>query len=202
MLRLLCPQWVFDNYEAVTPEFLKEHGVKLLLADLDFTLAPKSQSEPDESLTRWIGALKEAGIEFAILSNNRSPVRVEKFCKPLKVGYVGHAGKPGTRGFHEAMARYGVNAGETAMLGDKLLTDTLGARRSGVLMLMVEPRGGAVGAWKPCAARPAAAVQGRKRARRAEKALKFANFTHNIKKNTCIAALYAVKYHRFRTDTL
>ena len=35
-----------------------------------------------------------------------------------------------------------------------------------------------------------------------EKALKFANFTHNIKKNTCIAALYAVKYHRFRTDTL
>ena len=123
MLRLLCPQWVFDNYEAVTPEFLKEHGVKLLLSDLDFTL------------------------EFAILSNNRSPVRVEKFCKPLKVGYVGHAGKPGTRGFHEAMARYGVNAGETAMLGDKLLTDTLGARRSGVLMLMVEPRGGAVGAW-------------------------------------------------------
>ena len=41
MLKLLCPQWVFDNYEAVTPEFLKEHGVKLLLADLDFTLAPK-----------------------------------------------------------------------------------------------------------------------------------------------------------------
>mgnify|MGYP002975912023 FL=1 len=147
MLRLLCPQWVFDNYEAVTPEFLKEHGVKLLLADLDFTLAPKSQSKPDESLTRWIGALKEAGIEFAILSNNRSPVRVEKFCKPLKVGYVGHAGKPGTRGFQEAMARSGVGAGETAMLGDKLLTDALGARRSGVLMLMVEPRGGAVGAW-------------------------------------------------------
>lgn len=51
MLKLLCPQWVFDNYEAVTPEFLKEHGVKLLLSDLDFTLAPKSQSKPDESLT-------------------------------------------------------------------------------------------------------------------------------------------------------
>lgn len=147
MLRLLCPQWVFDNYEAVTPEFLKEHGVKLLLADLDFTLAPKSQSEPDESLTRWIGALKEAGIEFAILSNNRSPVRVEKFCKPLGIGYVGHAGKPGTHGFQEAMARSGVGAGETAMLGDKLLTDMLGARRSGVLMLMVEPKGGPDGAW-------------------------------------------------------
>ena len=30
MLRFLCPQWVFDNYEAVTPEFLKEHGVKVI----------------------------------------------------------------------------------------------------------------------------------------------------------------------------
>ena len=104
-------------------------------------------SSDRERIHHELDALKEAGIEFAILSNNRSPVRVEKFCKPLKVGYVGHAGKPGTRGFHEAMARYGVNARETAMLGDKLLTDTLGARRSGVLMLMVEPRGGAVGAW-------------------------------------------------------
>ena len=36
---------------------------------------------------------------------------------------------------------------ETAMLGDKLLTDMLGANRSGVLALMVEPRGGAKGAW-------------------------------------------------------
>ena len=45
------------------------------------------------------------------------------------------------------MARSGVGAGETAMLGDKLLTDTLGARRSGVLMLMVEPKGGPDGVW-------------------------------------------------------
>ena len=33
------------------------------------------------------------------------------------------------------------------MLGDKLLTDMLGANRSGILALMVEPRGGAKGAW-------------------------------------------------------
>ena len=33
------------------------------------------------------------------------------------------------------------------MLGDKLLTDVLGARRSGVRALMVEPLGGPVGSW-------------------------------------------------------
>ena len=41
----------------------------------------------------------------------------------------------------------GASAAETAMLGDKLLTDILGARRSGVLALMVEPLGGPVGLW-------------------------------------------------------
>lgn len=54
MLSLLCPQWVFDDYTAVTPEFLHARGVKLLLSDLDFTLAPKKQSEPDEKLKAWI----------------------------------------------------------------------------------------------------------------------------------------------------
>lgn len=147
MLSLLCPQWVFDDHTAVTPEFLKEHDVRLLLCDLDYTLAPKRQRDPDETLRRWIAALRTEGITVAILSNNRSPVRVERFCAPLGIGYVGHAGKPAVRGFREAMARYGAAAGETAMLGDKLLTDVLGARRSGVLALMVEPKGGPQGTW-------------------------------------------------------
>ena len=33
------------------------------------------------------------------------------------------------------------------MLGDKLLTDVLGASRSGVWAVMVEPAGGPRGAW-------------------------------------------------------
>ncbi len=45
------------------------------------------------------------------------------------------------------MERAGFSPAQTAMLGDKLLTDVLGARRSGVLAIMVEPLGGPVGAW-------------------------------------------------------
>ena len=84
-----------------------------------------------------------------ILSNNRSPVRVERFCRDLGITYEGHAGKPKVGGFQRAMARMGagVTPRETAMLGDKLLTDMLGANRAGVLPLMVEPLGGPRGAW-------------------------------------------------------
>ena len=73
--------------------------------------------------------------------------RVERFCRELGISYEGHAGKPSARGFRRAMARVGVTPEETAMLGDKLLTDMLGANRAGVLPLMVEPLGGPQGAW-------------------------------------------------------
>ena len=91
---------------------------------------------------------EKAGIRFAIISNNRSGRRVTDFCASLGVPYVGHAGKPSPRGLEEAMARIGAKRQETAMLGDKLLTDMLAARRAGVLALMVEPVGGAVTAWQ------------------------------------------------------
>ena len=143
----LRPDRVYDGYEQIGGQVLAARGIKLLLCDLDYTLAPKSQREPDETVRRWIASLREAGVEVMILSNNRSPARVEQFCRELGISYEGHAKKPGTAGFRRAMARRGVTAAETAMLGDKLLTDMLGANRSGVLALMVEPRGGAVGLW-------------------------------------------------------
>ena len=143
----LCPDYVFDSYREITPELLRDLGIRLLLSDLDYTLAPKSVPEPDDALLDWVGRLRQAGVTLMILSNNRSSARVERFCSGLGISYVGHAGKPARRGFEEAMRRHGASAGETAMLGDKLLTDALGASRSGITMLMVEPEGGPRGAW-------------------------------------------------------
>ena len=83
-----------------------------------------------------------------ILSNNRSGKRVNAFCHQLGIDYVGHAQKPLPKGLRRAMDKAGVTAGETAMLGDKLLTDVLAANLSGVIALMVEPAGGAVTPWQ------------------------------------------------------
>lgn len=145
---LLIPHWVFDDYTAVTPDFLRERGVTLLLTDLDYTLAPKSVHEPDGAVRAWLASLKAAGVTVAILSNNRSPRRVRRFCEGLGIDFVGHAQKPSKKGYCRAMEKFGTPPEHTAMLGDKLLTDILGAKRSGVLALMVEPKGGALGLWQ------------------------------------------------------
>ena len=147
---LLTPHWVFDDYTAVTPDFLRAHGVTLLLTDLDYTLAPKSVHEPDDAVRAWLAALAAAGVTVAVLSNNRSPRRVQRFCAGLGIDFVGHAQKPSRRGYRRALEKFKTPPEHTAMLGDKLLTDILGAKRSGVLA--------------PC---PAGAVLARERARRA-----------------------------------
>lgn len=143
----LVPDRLYRRYTDITPQMMQEWGIKLLLCDLDYTLAPRSVARPDAEVLNWVNAMKAVGVEVMILSNNRSPVRVETFCKDMGITYVGHAGKPAKRGYREAMAKAGVTERETAMLGDKLLTDVLGAKRSNVLALMVEPLGGPVGAW-------------------------------------------------------
>ena len=140
----LRPDRVLDTYQQADSALLHALGVRLLLTDLDYTLAPKRVKEPDEKLYDWIRELERGGIQVAILSNNRSPKRVRKFCSVLGIDYVGHAKKPLRTGYLRAMEKFGTGAGETAMLGDKLLTDCLGAHRAGLTMLMVEPSGGAV----------------------------------------------------------
>ena len=144
----MTPDTVFDDFGQITPEYLRRRGVKLLLSDLDYTLAAKSTRTPPPAVQVWIDSLRQAGITFMIVSNNRSGRRVTDFCAQLGVPYQGHAKKPSPKGLEAAMERAGCQREETAMLGDKLLTDVLAANRAGVLALMVEPVGGAVTAWQ------------------------------------------------------
>ena len=76
----MTPYRVFDSYRSITPAFFMRHGIRLLLCDLDYTLAPKSQPEPDADLRRWLSDVRAAGVEVMILSNNRSSKRVDDFC--------------------------------------------------------------------------------------------------------------------------
>ena len=143
----LIPDYVFWDYKSVTPTFLRELGVTMLMTDLDYTLAPKSRRKPDDAVRQWLQELRDAGVTVMVISNNRSSTRAGEFCDALGVPYVRHAGKPSRRGLREGMERAGKKPSECAFLGDKLLTDVLAAKRMGIPALMVEPLEGPVGAW-------------------------------------------------------
>lgn len=134
----LVPDYVFDTYRDVTPEFLTSLGIRALLIDIDNTLAPYEQELPDENIIAWFKALQENDIRAALISNNE-PARVELFNSLLSLPAYPDSKKPGSKTLIEAMNEMGVDASVTAGLGDQLLTDTLAVHRLGMISLIVPP---------------------------------------------------------------
>ncbi|MBU5434195.1 YqeG family HAD IIIA-type phosphatase [Pseudoflavonifractor sp. MSJ-37] len=128
----------FRSVLDISPQWLAGEGIRLLLADLDNTLAPYGE-EPDEAVRAWAGSLAAAGVDLFLLSNSRKPARPGRCAGVLGIPFLGHAGKPKTGGFFRAMERMGAAPAETAVVGDQIFTDILGGNRAGVRTLLVEP---------------------------------------------------------------
>lgn len=118
---------------------LQKRGITLLLLDLDNTIAPYQTAVPDPQLCDWVKQLREQGVEAFVLSNSRKPARVQNFAEKLGVPFLRRAGKPKRRGFQTAMKSMGRSEAETAMVGDQIFTDILGANRAGICSILVKP---------------------------------------------------------------
>ena len=129
----------YDSVADLDPQVLAAKGIRLVLADLDNTLVRYGPGDPAPEVLAWREELRTAGVELFLLSNSRKPDRPGHYAGRLDIPCLGHAGKPKTAGFEQAMARMGRTAAQTAMVGDQIFTDILGARRMGILALLVEP---------------------------------------------------------------
>ena len=132
MARPILAHWAGRSIFDIEPAALARRGIRLLLADLDNTLAPYGEPEPTQAVRDWAAALGEQGITLFVLSNNRHPERPRRFSQALGVPFLGHAGKPKPGGFRRAMEQMGCTPEQTAIGGDQLFTDILGGRNAGV----------------------------------------------------------------------
>ena len=135
---LLTPDFMFESFDAITVPFLQQQGICALLIDIDNTLAPYEQPEPDERIRAWFAALAAAGIRASLISNNHAP-RVELFNRTLGLDAYPDSGKPGRKMLEYAMKQMGVEHSECAMLGDQLLTDSYAGKHIGLPSLIVPP---------------------------------------------------------------
>lgn len=135
----LIPRGVYPSVTHIRPEALAAKGIKLVLADLDNTLVAYGVPEPTPEIIQWKNDLEKAGIQLFLLSNSRKPTRASHFAQSLGIPFQGHSGKPKRGGYFRAMERMGCRPEETVMVGDQIFTDTLGANRSGVVPLLIQP---------------------------------------------------------------
>ena len=134
----LIPDEIFEHIQDVTPEWLFARGVRGLAVDLDNTLAFYGQRKPEPEVVAWVRRIVDAGIPVVIVTNN-SESRVMVFCEPLGVPFVHRAGKPRLKGMRRAIRILGLPPDHIAQLGDQVYTDVWGAKRSGMLAILVQP---------------------------------------------------------------
>lgn len=142
MKDFFTPDYMFDTFDAVTPDFLQSIGVRMLLIDIDNTLAPYEEPDPNGRVIAWFAELKKAGIQAALVSNN-GPERVERFSKPLfdAFGVIAYPNshKPFAGTLECAMKACEATPAETAMLGDQILTDSFAGKHIGLRAIIVPP---------------------------------------------------------------
>lgn len=135
---LLQPDYTFLCYRDLKPDFLREQGIDTLLLDIDNTLAPYEQPEPDEHIRTWLSSLREAGVKVAFLSNNHGE-RVELFSQTLGVPVQYDSHKPLPFKAKKLLKRLGADRGRAALMGDQIFTDVLCAHLSGMRAFLVPP---------------------------------------------------------------
>ncbi len=121
----------------LTPVFLRDNGIRLLMLDFDNTIVPYTTNVPTEEMAAWLRAMLASDIRVCVVSNSRNE-RVKKFCAAYGLDCITRAKKPGADGIRRCLEKYGIPAREAALAGDQIYTDTLGGNLAGVRTILVE----------------------------------------------------------------
>jgi HAD superfamily phosphatase (TIGR01668 family) len=118
---------------------LRQQGIRGLLFDLDNTLGPHRFLNLEERACDLIRQLEIQGFRIALISNHSGHGRERMGEKIPGILIFFNAKKPFRSSFERALAALQISSQETAMVGDQLLTDVLGAKRCGLYTVLVEP---------------------------------------------------------------
>ena len=133
----LLPQLITDALTDLTPDLLHRRGIQLLMLDFDNTIVPYTTNTPTPLMETWLRTMCASDIRLCVVSNSKKD-RVKKFCAAYGMDCITHAKKPFSKGIRQCLELYGLPAGQCALVGDQIFTDTLGANCCGVQSILVK----------------------------------------------------------------
>lgn len=137
MLERFYPDYEAESAYDIDYRGLYQKGCRGIIFDIDNTLVPHG-APADERAVALFGRLHRLGYATLLLSNNKEP-RVKSFAQQVDSLYLFKAGKPGRRGYLQAMEQMGTDRFSTLFVGDQLFTDVWGARRVGITSYLTRP---------------------------------------------------------------
>lgn len=138
-MNLWKPDFLFDHYTEITPEWCQKEKVKFILSDLDGTLAAWNE-DADEEFVAWYRSIEQVGTGVIIVSNNEQK-RVDDFTKTCSLVGYGACKKPLTKKVRTELIEKGLHPATTIFLGDQLFTDVWCGKKLGVRTALVNPLG-------------------------------------------------------------
>ena len=133
----LLPKVITGELTDLTPEFLTEKKIRLLMMDFDNTIVPYTTSTPTEKMENWLKMMVSSNITVCVVSNSKRD-RVKIFCDQYGIPCITHAKKPFSKGILECLNKFEIPANESALVGDQIFTDTLGGNCAGVTSILVK----------------------------------------------------------------
>ncbi len=138
-MRNLIPDDYKNSILEVTPEYLRERGLRGIILDIDNTLIGHNVPLPNSEVMALLDRYRAAKIKMCVVSNNRRN-RVAAFCEKIGVeDFVWDALKPKAAGYERAAQVMHLSPKETAAVGDQIFTDVWGARRAGCFAVLLRP---------------------------------------------------------------
>jgi HAD superfamily phosphatase (TIGR01668 family) len=137
MLRLLRPDHTVNFVTEIDVLHLAERGIRGIMLDLDNTLVAWDSHFLDSQVEHWVARCKAHSLSLCLVSNAK-PHRIQKAIAPLDIPYVARARKPMLNGFRKALEVLGTTPRETAMIGDQVFTDVLGANLLGLYSILIQ----------------------------------------------------------------
>ena len=122
----------------VSLDGLAAAGIRGIIIDLDNTACAYHQPELAPGVASWVDAARDRGFALVLVSNNFTE-RVAAVGAQLGIPVVPNALKPLPFAFLKALRLLGTERARTAVIGDQIFTDVLGAKVLGLFTVLTEP---------------------------------------------------------------
>ena len=132
----LLPRYIAKELPDLSPQWLREQGIRLLMLDFDNTIVPYTTDVPSKRMEDWIEMMLAYDIQICVVSNSKRD-RVKIFCEKFGIPCITHAKKPFSKGINVCIARFEISKENCALVGDQIYTDTLGANCAGIRSILV-----------------------------------------------------------------
>lgn len=135
---ILYPDFYCDKVTDIELDLLQENNIQGVILDVDNTLIDFDRNLL-EGAKEWIEQMKENGIKCIILSNSNKVDKVTMVGNALDIPFIYFGTKPLKRGFKKARAQLELENKNIAVVGDQIFTDVIGANRSKMFSILVNP---------------------------------------------------------------